>query len=222
MIGYLEGRVKKVRQDGILLLAGHIGYEVLLPRVVLDKIKSLGPDDMVCLHIYYHQTERQPKPVLIGFHSESEKEFFQIFISVDAIGPLKAVKAMERPVGEIAMAIEKKDVGYLSSLKGIGKRTAQKIVAALHGRASSFAAMSVDYEASNDKTGPDEGVAAGLMPVTMKQIADQVVDVLVEQLGYTMAIARKMVAGALERNAAISTPEQLFDEVLKNAPVKRL
>ena len=129
---------------------------------------------------------------------------------------------MEMPVGDIAMAIEKKDVNYLSSLKGIGKRTAQKIVAALHGRTASFAAMSADYGTSKGESESGNDIQTGLMPVTIKQVSDQVVDVLVEQLGYTTAIARKMVAGALERNTAISTAEHLFDEVLKNAPLKRL
>ena len=93
MIGYLEGRVKKIRQDGILLLSGSIGYEVLLPMVVLNKIKSLTQDDTVCLHIYYHQTERQPKPVLIGFHSELEKEFFSDIHISGCHRPLKGGKS---------------------------------------------------------------------------------------------------------------------------------
>lgn len=221
MIGYLEGHVKKIHPDGILLLVGPIGYEVLLPGVVLEKIRQNSCDEKISLHIYHHQTERQPKPVLIGFHGESEKDFFQLFITVDAIGPLKAVKAMERPVGEIAMAIETKDIAYLSTLKGIGKRTAEKIVAALRGKASSFAAMA-GHENGDAGDVAENFSQSGLRSTTMKQISDQVVTVLVEQLGYTTAIARKMVAGALERNITISTPEQLFDEVLKDASAKRL
>jgi len=116
MIGYLEGKILKFKSDGILLLAGSIGYEVLLNPQMVEKVMSQNSNEaVVSLYIYYHQTERQPKPVLIGFETLEDKEFFQTFITVDAIGPMKAVKAMTRPVGEMAGAIEKKVVSFLSS-----------------------------------------------------------------------------------------------------------
>lgn len=216
MIAYMDGKILKADQNGILLLAGHIGYEILLPVFVLEKLTDAPSDQPVSLYIYYYQTERQPKPILIGFDSEDEKDFFQIFISVDAIGPLKAVKAMEKPISQIAMAIEQQDVDFLASLKGIGKRTAQKIVAALHGKVSRF--ISEDEKSStlssensvSDPLTPSQGV----IPLSMKGSSQQVVDVLVEQLGYTAAIARKMVSMAIEKNPSISTPEELFDAVL--------
>jgi len=209
MIGYLEGTVIKVQEDGILLLAGHVGYEILLSSEILKKIKAKNPDERVSLYIYYHQTERQPRPVLIGFDTEEEKAFFQLFISVDAIGPLKAVKAMEKPVLEIAAAIENKDVSSLSTLKGIGKRTAQKIIAALHGKTARFI-NGMDGAPTGIQQEDVEG-----MPAAGHSVTAQVVDVLVEQLGHPPAAAREMVARALKRNSSISTPEQLFDEVYK-------
>ena len=207
MIGYLEGRVIKYRDDGILLVAGSVGYEVMLPAVVFEIIKNREHDDPVCLYIYFHQTERQPKPVLIGFNTEEEKDFFQLFISVSAIGPLKAVKAMEKPVSDIAMAIEKKDVAFLSSLKGIGKRTAQKIIASLHGKAGDFVIAKDEKQAGFSEKGVEK------ISVSLREIADQVTDVLVGQLGYNAAVAGRMVAEALERNDSIKTPEELFDEI---------
>ncbi len=207
MIGYLEGRIIKYGDDGILLVAGSVGYEVILPAVVFETIKNRDHEDPVCLYIYFHQTERQPKPVLIGFNTEKEKDFFQLFISVSAIGPLKAVKAMEKPVSDIAMAIEEKDVAFLSSLKGIGKRTAQKIIASLHGKAGDFVI------AKDVKQQGLPGSEVGTISVSLREIADQVTDVLVEQLGYNAAVAGRMVAEALERNDFIKTPEELFDEI---------
>ena len=99
--------------------------------------KQTGDD--VSFYIYYQQTERQPKPVLIGFNLEAEREFFQYFISVEDIGPLKAVKALNVPIREIARAIESKNVDALKQLKGIGNRTAQKIIATLEGKMDKFA-----------------------------------------------------------------------------------
>jgi len=117
MIGYIEGKLLRVDEDRILLLANQVGYEVLLPAFVMETIRAKAPGDPLALFIYYQQTERQPKPVLIGFNHQLEKEFFQHFISVEAIGAIKAVKAMTRPVHEIAAAIESQNVARLKGLK---------------------------------------------------------------------------------------------------------
>ncbi|MFH1154982.1 MAG: Holliday junction branch migration protein RuvA [Pseudomonadota bacterium] len=210
MIGYLEGKIIKANDEGILLLAGHIGFEVLLPAWVLATVSQAKDDALVSLFIYYHQTERQPRPVLIGFSTEEEKAFFQLFISVDAIGPMKAVKAMEKSVHVIAMAIENKDVDTLASLKGIGKRTAQKIIATLHGKTGRF--LDSGFEKGPGTFKPD-GTATAIP--AMEAVIKQVLDVLVEQLGHAMPVARKMVAEALERNPRVSTPEDLFDEIYR-------
>jgi Holliday junction DNA helicase RuvA len=117
MIGYLEGRLMKKEQDRILLLVNQVGYEVLVPVVVMETLAAKAIGDEVSLYIYYYQTERQPKPVLIGFNLEAEKEFFQYFISVEAIGPIKAVKALNISVGDIAHAIESGDVKTLEAIE---------------------------------------------------------------------------------------------------------
>ena len=105
MIGYLEGKVLKKEDDRVLVLANQVGYEVLLPAFVMESLKTTDIGDEISLYIFFQQTERQPKPVLIGFNLEVEKEFFQYFISVEDIGPLNAVKALTVPVREIADSI---------------------------------------------------------------------------------------------------------------------
>ncbi|MFO7688066.1 MAG: Holliday junction branch migration protein RuvA [Desulfobacterales bacterium] len=200
MIGYLEGSLLRIGEDRILLLANQVGYEVLLPAYVVERMHASHIGDPLALYIYYQQTERQPKPVLIGFNTEEEKEFFQYFISVADIGPLKAVKAMTLPVGDMARAIEAKDLAALRKLKGIGGRTAQKIIATLSGKMERFAS-------------PTEAVRR---PVSVDaETADAVIDVLVSQLGHKVSDARRLVTEALERNSAISTPEELFEEVYR-------
>ncbi len=203
MIGYLKGTILQFESDGILLLVDNIGYEVLLNPQMAEKALSQDPEDSdISLYIYYHQTERQPKPVLIGFETLDDKEFFQTFITVDAIGPMKAIKAMTRPISEIAMAIEKKDVSFLTGLSGIGKRTAQKIIATLHGKVERFATGDYTQKAAQD-------------PLTQEvpSISHQVADVLVEQLGHSHASAKRMIKEAFERKPDIATPEELFDEI---------
>ena len=200
MIGYLEGTLLKKNEDRILLLANQVGYEVLLPANVMETMGTRAVGDELSLYIYYQQTERQPKPVLIGFNLEAEKEFFQYFISVEDVGPLKAVRALDIPVSEIAWAIENDDLSSLTRLKGIGKRTAQKIVATLKGKMQKFVLISKAERADN---------------IVEEDVAKQVIDVLVSQLGHRASDANRMVAEALKRNSMVSTPEELFEEVYR-------
>ena len=200
MIAYLEGRLLKKEQDRIILLANQVGYEVLVPAFVRDTLNAKQVGDEVALYIYYHQTERQPKPVLIGFNLEAEKEFFQLFISVDAIGPLKAAKAMTIPARDIANAIESNSLDELKRLKGIGLRSAQKIIATLQGKVGKFAMIRKMDVASAPET---------------EDYIQPVLDVLVGQLGHKPADAKRMISAALKRNDRIDSPEALFDEVYR-------
>jgi Holliday junction DNA helicase RuvA len=200
MIGYLEGKLLKKEGDRILLLANQVGYEVLLPAVVMETFRAKKIGDEIALYIYYQQTERQPKPVLIGFNLEVEKEFFQYFISVEDIGPLKAVKALNIPVRDIARAIESKDIHTLKQLKGIGDRTARKIIATLEGRMNKFALIRELKKVKEP---------------AIEDFSKQVLDVLVSQLGHRISDSKKMIARAMKRNSAITTPEELFEEVYR-------
>jgi Holliday junction DNA helicase RuvA len=138
--------------------------------------------------------------VLIGFNLEVEKEFFQYFISVEAIGALKAVKALTISVREIARAIESKDINKLKRLKGIGDRTARKIIASLEGKMDKFALIRKAEKVEE--------------PVT-EDFSEQVLDLLVVQLGNRITDAKKMIAEAMKRNSAIGTPEELFEEIYR-------
>ena len=200
MIGYLEGKLLTKEEDRVLLLNNQIGYEVLVPAIVMDSLKHKNVGEEISLYIYFQQTERQPKPVLIGFNLEVEKEFFQYFISVEDIGPLKAVKALNVPIREIATAIESGEIATLTQLKGIGRRTAQKIIATLEGKMGKFALIR-----------PAQHTEVPLV----EDFSKQVLDVMVKQLGHTAADARRMVAKAMKRNESIATAEELFDEVYR-------
>ncbi|NWF93943.1 MAG: Holliday junction DNA helicase RuvA [Syntrophaceae bacterium] len=203
MIRYIEGKLLKKEEDRVVVLSNGVGYEILLPAVVRKTFNSkrAGEDgEIIKLYIYYHQTERQPKPLLIGFNFEPEKEFFEKFITVEDIGPPTAVKALVLPIPKIARAIEERDSKTLESLKGIGKRTADKIIATLHGKVGKFALMREDQI-------PVEGEA-----IDFKK---QVIEVLVKDLGHKVSEAQRLVSEALRRNPNIATPEELFEEVYR-------
>ncbi len=200
MIGYIEGDILQKNDDRILILANRIGYEVLLPTIVMDSLKERKVGDAVSLFIYFHQTEKQPKPVLIGFNTDEEKEFFQRLITVEDIGPMKAAKALTLPVHDIAVAVEANDLDKLQKLKGIGKRTAQKMIASLAGKLDKFVLSKIE---------------TGRTTVKQDELIQPVLDILVEQLGIKPVDAKRRVIETLTLNPLIITPEALLEEVFR-------
>jgi Holliday junction DNA helicase RuvA len=181
-------------------MVGGVGYEILIPGYVMGEIKrSFGVDAEIDLYISYNQTQKQPKPVLVGFTRELDREFFELLITVEDIGPLAAAKAMIRPASEIARYIEERDVEALKRLKGIGGRKAEKIIATLRGKVAKFALMK-DVGGAREEPG---------------DFKKEVEDVLVKQLGHTKREAKLMVEEALRRNPRISSSEELFEEIYR-------
>lgn len=202
MITYLKGslRIKPLSDERITLIVNGIGYDILIPAYVMNRIKKEKSDgDELELYVSYNQTERQPKPVLVGFESDLDKEFFELFISVEDIGPTAAVKALIRPVREIARSIEGKDSKALKQLKGIGERKAEKIIATLKGKVAKYALMP-ELEAPTEVT---------------EDFQKEVEDVLITQLGHKQIEARKMIEEAMKRNPRINSSEELFEEVYR-------
>jgi Holliday junction DNA helicase RuvA len=202
MIAFLRGPVLRRAEEAIVVEAGGVGYEVHLPGVTARALPQRhdGQPLEVELFISYHATQNQPKPMLIGFLHEIEQEFFERFITVDGLGPTKAMKAIIHPIHTIADAIERKDVAFLRRLPGIGERTAEKIVASLHGKMGKYALL----------RGPEAQPAEE--PGDFKA---EVLDVLTKQLGHRAAEARQMVEEALRRRPAIASTEELFQEVYR-------
>lgn len=203
MIALLRGRVMRRTDEMLVLDCGGVGYEVHLPAFLRDLLRA-DPhrlDDTLELHISYHVSTNQPRPLLVGFLREVEQEFFERFITVDGVGPTKAMKALAHPIERVADAIERKDIGFLQKMPGFGARTAEKIVAALHGKMGKYALLRTDM--------PAEPEAA---PVDFQE---EVIEVLTRQLGYRAPEARRMVADALRRNGAIASAEALLQEVYR-------
>jgi Holliday junction DNA helicase RuvA len=201
MISYLEGELIETFDDRVTLLVGGIGYDILIPAYLINEIKEDEKRGMKELKLYisYNQTERQPKPVLVGFKHPFDKKFFELFISVEDIGPTAAIKALIMPIGDIARFIEEKDSKALRQLKGIGERKAEKIIATLKGKVAMYALM------------PKIKVTAEIAEDFRKEVED----VLITQLGHKLIEAREMIEEAMKRNTRIISSEELFEEVYR-------
>jgi Holliday junction DNA helicase RuvA len=159
------------------------------------------------LDIYYHVSERQVRPTLIGFNNGYEKRFFEKFISVEDIGPQKAARALVLSVSTVARAIESEDVSLLRKLPGIGDRTAKKMVATLRGKVTEEALLR------------DEGFSTLPPPLEetgpVSELREDGIAML-ENLGYRRAEATTMVDKALSRNPVVATHEELITEVFRS------
>jgi Holliday junction DNA helicase RuvA len=144
MITKITGVLNRVLDEEVRLQVGALEYQVLVPEFVRRQIQMRTSQDLT-LHTseYLDGNPMQGKvvPRLIGFTSEAELEFFELFCTVDKVGTRKAMKALVRPVREMADAIQRQDSKWLTTLPGIGAATAEQIVATLRRKVTKFALM---------------------------------------------------------------------------------
>src|SRR5439155_19188380 len=137
--------------DRLHLAVGPIVYELLVPSADLDLLQAAVGKELTFHTLMYLQGDANGgniEPRLIGFLRLQDKKFFEKFITVKGIGPKTALRALTVPVGEIAGAIESKNTRFLIGLNGIGRRTAELMVAELAGKVGAFAGPSAGMPAS--------------------------------------------------------------------------
>jgi len=216
MIALIRGRLRRKHDDRVVIEAAGVGYEVVLPPMVQRAIAGAVASDgdgaaEVTLEVHYHATQNQPSPVLIGFLSGLDKEFFEKLITVKDVGPLVAARSLAAPVAEIAGAIARQDEAYLRRLPGIGPQKAKNIVAQLSSKVAKFAL--------SQPGAPVDGRVAGPAPAGMDEdgLRGAVFEILTKQLGHRPSEAAQLISTALGRNPRITTPEELFDEIYRGA-----
>src|SRR5436190_2449508 len=144
MITKIAGMLNRVLDEELRLQVGPLEYQIFVPEFVRRNVQSKVGQE-VSLHTteYLEGNPMQGKmvPRLIGFASEVELEFFELFCTVDKVGVRKAMKALVRPIREIADAIQRQDAKWLTTLPGVGPATAEQIVATLRRKVTKFALM---------------------------------------------------------------------------------
>jgi len=202
MISRLKGKVVDRKDNTVIVEANGLGYEVLVPTSVFQRLDAAkDPDGSIALTTYHYvvMTPSTATPVLVGFLNELEKDFFLQFISVSGIGPKAAVKALDRSIADIARAIDEGDAAFLKTLPGIGQQKAKDIIAKLQGKVGRFGLI------------PDKATKV-MAAAPARAFQDEAVAVLM-QLQYKKSEALDMIAKALERKKDIKTVEELLNEI---------
>lgn len=215
MIATLRGQLRRKLDDRAVIDCGGIGYEVYLPPIAMRSIEGLETGEKGAeleLVIYYHATRDQPRPVLIGFTSDLDKEFFEKLITVKDIGPMAAARCLAAPVAELAAAIARQDERYLRALPGIGPQKAKNIVAQLQNKVAKFALA---------REGETEAAPPPVVAPATDALREMVWEVLVKQLGHRPSEASQLIADALTRRPEITSAEELFNEIYRATGSKR-
>ncbi len=204
MIARLHGTLVEKREHALIINVGGVHYEVLVPLSILTQVDGqLGPNGDVTLITYHYLqlTQSSATPMLIGFFNDVERDFFLDFISVSGIGPRAAVKALNKPISEIAQAIHAGDIAYLKTLPGIGLQRAKEVVAKLQNKVGRFALIQDRSVVVKEK-------------VLIRGFEQEALEVLL-QLQYKRNEAGDMIQKALERSKNIQTAEELLNEIYK-------
>ncbi|MCD4825270.1 MAG: Holliday junction DNA helicase RuvA [Phycisphaerae bacterium] len=201
MIARITGRLEEVRTTSVLVdVGGGIWYEVLVPACDVGRLSGKLGQDVVLHTIHYIEgdpSRGQVTPRLIGFLGETDRDFFTAFTKVKGIGVRKALRALVRPVAEIAAAIEAKDAKMLVALPEVGKRTAETIIAELHGKMDEFAGEVTATEAAELSEPGTEAVAV------LIQLGEKRPD--------AVALVERILAVAPE----LQTPEDIIQQAYK-------
>ncbi|MCQ9207257.1 MAG: helix-hairpin-helix domain-containing protein [Omnitrophica bacterium] len=204
MISSIQGKIKSRKSGKVLVeVAGGICYEVLVPEAAMRGLEKNVADGQEINFVTYHYFQTDPSksiPVLIGFLSDIEKEFFEKFITVSGVGPKAACRALALPISEIADAIDAADLTFLKKLPGIGEQRAKEIIAKLQGKVGKFGLIQDRFAKGEPKA--EEGVKEEALSVLL-------------QLQYRRKEAQEMIEKALRRSPDIASGEELLNEVYK-------
>lgn len=184
MLGYIKGKVLHSSDGTVLLENNGIGYEVLCSGAAYAKLISDGQGEVyTCLQV------RNDGISLFGFVSLEEKNMFLKLISVSGVGPKMGITILSSMnINDIAVAIANSDVKKLTAAKGLGKKTAERIILELREKVSA-------------ESLPEKGAAAPEQPA--EKISDKEEDAVVGlmSLGYTRAESVRAVKRAEEAGA---------------------
>lgn len=200
MITKITGKIVSVDHEKLTLEVDAFEYTILIPEFTRRQLQNRRGESVSLHTIQYlegNPAHGRLTPRLVGFLNENEREFFEIFCSVDGVGAKKALRAMVHPVREVAIAIEEQNAKGLAQLPGIGPATAERIIAKLRRKVPKFALL-VSEKITTGNVEPD--------------VASETFEVL-RSLGHTESHARQLLDSALATKKKFNDIESLLQTI---------
>lgn len=186
-ITHLNGRLEEKQPTGIVIECAGVGYALTVPLSTFDRLPATGET----LKLYTAHIVREDDELLFGFATTRERQFFQTLLTISGIGPKLALNVLSGLTpGELATAIAEGDVKRLSSISGVGKKTAERIIVEL-----------------KDKIDPLEAISMRSKETGNESIALRDAILSLVALGNKPEEAQKMAQAAYDKNPNASVQE---------------
>lgn len=193
MIYSLKGTVQELTPTYTVIDVNGVGYYVGISLQTSEKL-NLGKETF----LFTQQIIREDANLLFGFHTSSEKEMFNLLISVNGVGPVSALIMLSSLNNvEISNAILSGNSGLLQRVKGIGAKTAERIIVDLRDKVQKFSTEEQNNSVSVNNKVKEESLSA------------------LEVLGISKKMSEKIADRFLKQNPEISV-EDLVKQILKN------
>jgi len=195
MIAYLKGILAEKDISRVVVECGGVGYEVSIPLSTFDRLPAEGGE----VKLFTHHEVREDAQLLFGFATRQERDMFDLVTTVSGVGPKLALAVLSGlTVGDLQLAVSQGDAKRLASVKGIGKKTAERIVVELR-----------------DKINPIEALANATSEVSQEQgavLRDAML--ALTALGFTEELARAKVQKVLDEEPSLADVESILKRAL--------
>jgi Holliday junction DNA helicase RuvA len=167
MFAFLEGILAKKTPVSVVLNCNGVGYEVFVPLSTYDQLPPNNEKVFLFIHYSFNETDG---PRLFGFRTQEEKDLFRLLISVSKIGPKLGLAALSGlAVADFVKAITTNNVSLLSTISGIGKKTAERLVIELKDKVAELGGEAISEEVKGMGTDILQEAETGLMTLGYKQ-----------------------------------------------------
>lgn len=192
MIAHLSGTLREKQATSVILDVGGVGYEVTIPVTTFYNMEE--PGAQVQLRVYTHV--REDTLQLFGFRTARERELFTLLISVSGIGPKSGIAMLSgMSADEIVTAIRTNNLARLTSIPGVGKKTAERVVIELRDKMAALSSPALDAQI-------EAGAGAAAAP-SEDVLREDTLSALVN-LGYQKALAEKAITQAAQEGGDLS------------------
>jgi Holliday junction DNA helicase RuvA len=196
LIAQLSGTLVSKQPNSIVIDVKGVGYEVTIPLSTFYVLSDVSSEVSLRIHTHVREDVLQ----LFGFQTSKEKELFLKLTGVSGVGPKLAIAMLSMPVSELVPAITNNDLARLTTIPGVGRKTAERVVVELRDKVAGIAFVdSVVDQATAGRT------------VERSDIRDDTVAALV-QLGYPKQVAERTVLAAMREEG-----EQSIEALLKRS-----